>query len=179
MFWNAFLTLDNQRVHQLLVQAIGKILRVVKQNLLDFYQGVGDFLCNVCDRLHRLHRTHMGSHNVKSHKCHVAIPTTNINDLRHDTHLRRIPLCDRPHPLFVCPESQVCDTSIGDLHLRCLPTSFVATPRVVTQFATIRATSGHLFLALFVWLCFCSFVFCCALSELNFSYSIFLRTPKV
>lgn len=29
MFWNAFLTLDNQRVHQLLVQTTRKVLRVV------------------------------------------------------------------------------------------------------------------------------------------------------
>jgi len=177
MFWNAFLTLDNQRVHQLLVQAIRKVLRVVKQNLLDFHQGVGDFLCNVRDSLHRLHRLHRCNHNVMSHKCDSTITTTSIYDLCLDTHLRRVSLCKQPSPLFVCPESQVCNTSIGDLHLRCLPTGSVATPRVVTHFAAIRATNGHFFLALLV-LVGCLF-FGFILSELFFSYSIFLRTPKV
>lgn len=157
MFWNAFLTLDNQRVHQLLVQAIRKVLRVVKQNLLDFYQGVGDFLCNVRDSLHRLHRLHRCNHNVMSHKCDSTITTTSIYDLCLDTHLRRVSLCKQPSPLFVCPESQVCNTSIGDLHLRCLPTGSVATPRVVTHFAAIRATNGHFFL---VWLCLFWLVAC-------------------
>ena len=173
MFWNAFLTLDNQRVHQLLVQAIWKLLRVVKQNLLDFHQGVGDFLCNVRDslhrlyRLHRLHRLHMCNHNVMSHKCDPTVATMSIYDLCLDTHLRRVSLCKQPSPLSVCLESQVCNTSIGDLHLRCLPTGSVATPRVVTHFAAIRATRGHFFLALFVRL-FGWFVFWFHIVRVNF-----------
>lgn len=157
MFWNAFLTLDNQRVHQLLVQSVWKFCSVIKDKFLDFHQGVGDFLCNVRDSLHRLLR---GSYNAKSHKCDVAIPTTNINDLCHDIHSRHIPLCNRLHPLLVCLKSHLCNTSIGDLHLRCLPTSSVATPIVVTHFAALGATRVHRFFV-FVRLALFGFVVHC------------------
>ena len=162
MFWNAFLTLDNQGVHQLLVQAIRKVLRVVKQNLLNFHQGLGDLLCGVGNRLHNVsdnRRNRYNRHNryrsrVTSHKHDSTITITDIYHLCDDTLLRGISLCNQQSPLFVCLKSQLCNTSIGDFHLHCFPRVPVAKPRVVTQFAALGATRGHLFLALFVCLFF-------------------------
>lgn len=173
MFWKTFLIIDNQCVHQLLVETIRQFGSVVKHKFLDFHQGVGDFFCNVCDSLHRLCMLHWRNHNVLSHKCDPTITITSIHDLCHDTRLRRISTCKQPSPLYICSVSHLCNTSIGDLHICCLRTGSLASSRVVTHFTAMRATSGHR-----EWFCLCSFVFDVYCHSKFFPIQFFREPPK-